>query len=109
MNMSRQLHGVFIGINRFASPSINWLTCAERDAIALHSLFSDNLGGTNTLLTGREATRAKIKQECERLATCNEDDIVVLTFSGHGSETHELVTYDANLSNLADSCIPLSE
>ena len=107
--MARQLHGVFIGIDRFASPAINWLSCAERDATALHSLFADNLGGSNALLLGKDATRANIQKEFERLAACDKDDIVVVTFSGHGTDTHELVTYDADPTNLPATCIPLDE
>jgi hypothetical protein len=29
--------GLFIGIDRYASTEINWLSCAARDAIALHA------------------------------------------------------------------------
>src|SRR3989344_1357295 len=107
--MVRQLHGVFIGIDRYASPTINWLSCAERDAIALHCLFADNLGGANSLLVGKNATRAKIEEECKKLAKCDTNDIVVFSFSGHGTSTHELVTYDADRANLPDTCIPLTE
>jgi hypothetical protein len=38
--------GLFIGIDRYASTEINWLSCASRDARALHALFSDT-GGRN--------------------------------------------------------------
>lgn len=102
------LHGLFIGIDRCASPSIPWLGCARRDAIALHALFTDTLGGNTTLLQDSEATRATIETELEKLTHCKEDDVVVITFSGHGTETHELVTYDADRSDFAGSCIPLS-
>ena len=42
--------GLFIGIDRYASPGIEWLSCSGRDAIALHALFTDTLGGDTTLL-----------------------------------------------------------
>jgi helicase len=29
--------GLFIGIDRYDSPEINWLSCANRDAKALHA------------------------------------------------------------------------
>ena len=45
--------GLFIGIDRYASPGVNWLSCASRDATALHALFTDTLGGETTLLTDR--------------------------------------------------------
>lgn len=57
------LQGLFIGIDRYASSSINWLSCARRDAVALHSLFADNLGGNTKLFTDKEATRAAIEIE----------------------------------------------
>ena len=33
--------GLFIGIDRYASPGIDWLSCARRDAAALDGLFTD--------------------------------------------------------------------
>lgn len=101
--------GLFIGIDRFASPAINWLSCAARDATALHALFTDNFGGEATLLLDTWATRSAIVQKFEKLKASAEDDIVVVAFSGHGSETHELVTYDADISDLSGTCIPLDE
>jgi helicase len=47
--------GLFIGIDRYASAGVNWLSCASRDARALHALFTDTLGGDTTLLTWLEA------------------------------------------------------
>ena len=101
--------GVFIGIDRYASHNINWLSCARRDAIALEALFADTLGGTTTLLVDENATRAGIKAAFQSLSTCSRDDTVVISFSGHGSGTHELVTYDADRANLAATAIPLDE
>jgi replicative superfamily II helicase len=100
--------GIFIGIDRYQSWKINWLSCAKRDATALHALFTDTLGGQAVLLTDQDATRAEIERQCNALATCDQDDVVVLFFSGHGSETHELVTYNADTIDLAGSCIPLA-
>jgi helicase len=102
-------HGVFIGIDRYASRNISWLGCARRDAIALEALFADTLGGTTTLLVDENATRAGIQAAFQSLSTCSRDDTVVISFSGHGSETHELVTYDADRANLAATAIPLDE
>jgi len=99
--------GLFIGIDRYASPRINWLSCARRDGTALHALFTDTLGGQATLLTDEQATRAAIESQFKELSQCDEDDVVVVAFSGHGTPTHELVTHDADLNNLAASCISL--
>ncbi len=100
-------YGLFVGIDRYASPEINWLNCARRDAVALHALFADNLGGNATILVDEEATRLAIEEKFKTLAACAPEDVVVIAFSGHGSETHELVTYDADRQDLAGSCIPL--
>jgi len=100
-------HGVFIGIDRYASPAIDWLGCAERDAIALHALFADNLGSGGEPLTGDAAITAAIVERLEAFQHVSEDDFVVITFSGHGSETHELVPYDTDASRLAETALPL--
>jgi helicase len=51
MQAGMAFHGLFIGVDRYASRHINWLSCAKRDAVALEALFADTLGGTTTLLT----------------------------------------------------------
>ncbi len=99
--------GLFVGIDRYDSAKISWLSCAKRDATALHALFTDNLDGEAKLLVDREATRLAIQQQLICLATCNEDDIVVVAFSGHGTETHQLVTYDTDIRDLDGTSIPL--
>lgn len=101
--------GLFIGVDRYASPHINWLSCAGRDAVALEALFGDTLGGTTTLLVDEDATRSGIEVALQGLTDCDPDDTVVISFSGHGSESHELVTYDADLYDLVRTAIPLEE
>jgi helicase len=54
--------GLFIGIDRYASPEINWLSCASRDAIALHALFTDTFGGDTALLIDAQATVTAIRE-----------------------------------------------
>jgi replicative superfamily II helicase len=99
--------GLFVGIDRYASPMVDELSCARRDAVALHALFADTLGDGARLLTDEQATYAAIEENFEALASCDEDDVVVVAFSGHGSETHELITHDADVNDLAGSCVPL--
>ena len=101
-------HGLFIGIDRYQSPQINWLSCARRDAVALDALFFDTLGGNTELLVDESATRANIEDRFKALVRCDPDDTVVIAFSGHGSDTHELVTYDTNVRDLTNTAIPLS-
>jgi hypothetical protein len=61
--------GLFIGIDRYDSPEINWLSCANRDAKALHALFTDTLGGETMLLTDEQATVAAIRERFEQTPT----------------------------------------
>lgn len=100
-------YGLFVGINRHASNLINELSFARRDAVAMHALFTDTLGGGTKLLTDEQATRAAIEDELGSLTTCRKDDVVVISFSGHGAPTHQLVTYDADRRDLEGTCIPL--
>ncbi|MBL8685720.1 MAG: DEAD/DEAH box helicase, partial [Myxococcales bacterium] len=100
-------HGLFVGIDRFQSSRINWLTCARRDAVALHALFADTLGSGGVLLTDEQATRAELERQFEALARSAPDDVVVITFSGHGTTTHELLTYDADPASFPTTAIPL--
>ena len=99
--------GLFIGIDRYLSPNINELSCARRDAVALEALFADTLGGATVLLTDQDATRERIAAEFEGLRNCDPDDTVVIGFSGHGSETHELVAYNTDVYDIAATTIPL--
>ncbi|MGJ1419014.1 DEAD/DEAH box helicase [Sphingobacterium spiritivorum] len=102
-----KIHGIFIGIDRFLSPSINWLNCARRDAVALYSLFSDNLDGDFHLMYDENATRSTIENGVKHLWDCSEDDIVIFSFSGHGTSTHELVTYDTDVKNIPSTTVSL--
>jgi replicative superfamily II helicase len=99
--------GLFIGIDRYASSGIDELTCARRDAVALEALFADTLGGSTCVLADADATRNGIEAAFAELASCCADDTVVIAFSGHGSDTHELVTHDADLADLPNTAIPL--
>jgi helicase len=102
--------GLFVGVNRYQSALISHLKSAVRDAQALHALFSDNLGGTAEVVADEDATRARLVAELTRLAAdSTEDDVLVIGFSGHGSDTHELVTYDADPADLPSTGLPLSE
>lgn len=99
--------GLFIGIDRYASPGINWLSCARSDATALHALFKDNLGGDAKLLVDEDASTTNIRAQLEELGRTTEDDFVVIAFSGHGTETHELAVYDTDTYDLPATTISL--
>ena len=100
-------YGLFVGIDRCASSSINGLRFAKRDAAALHALFTDAFGGETTILTDEQATRSRIEQQLEQLASCTQDDVVVISFSGHGTRTHHLVAYDTEKRDLGNTGLSL--
>lgn len=102
-------HGLFIGVDRHASPAIDELQCAVRDAEALHALFADTLGAADArLLVNSAATRAAIESDfIERLHSTGPEDIVVVTYSGHGSDDHRLISYDADPTALDATALSL--
>jgi helicase len=100
--------GLFIGIDRY-QPPINRLSCAVADAQALGTLFDDNTEGPTTLLLNADATRDNIANALEALKSADDNDLVVITFSGHGTDDHRLVPVDADASDLESSCISLDD
>lgn len=103
--------GLFIGVDHYQSPNANTLNCAVRDAQALHALFTDTLKGQceNKLLTDEKATKKTIEGAFEELYQADEDDIVFISFSGHGSDTHEIVPHDYNSHDVKNTSISLEE
>lgn len=43
-----------------------------------------------------------------RCPPCHPEDVVVITFSGHGTNSHELVTHDTDPRDLTRTTIPLT-
>jgi replicative superfamily II helicase len=100
-----KIHGVFVGVDRYSSDAIPWLTCAKRDAVALFSLFSDNIPGEYNLFYDESATKGNVETAISNLSKCSEDDIVIISFSGHGSPEHQLVAHDSDLFNLNETTV----
>ena len=101
---------LFIGIDKHLDASIPDLCCSTRDAQALHALFCDTFGtGDSVLLTNRQATRSAILDSITELSNSHPEDIVVIGFSGHGSDLHHLITNDADPLNLDATAIRLDE
>jgi replicative superfamily II helicase len=99
----------FIGINKHLDPNIRELTGARRDATALSALFSDSIPGLSAeLLVDDEATLEKIDATLrDSLDNAEEDDVVVLTFSGHGTHDHRLVTHNTVFGQLTDTTLSM--
>ena len=101
--------GLFIGVDRYAAPGVGWLSCARRDATALHALFEDTLGTGGRLLVDETATLNGVRTELAALESASPDDVVVIFFSGHGAPTHHLVAYDTTPLDIEGSGIALDE
>jgi ATP-dependent DNA helicase len=107
---TQRFHGLFIGINKYQSHYIGNLASAVRDADALHALFSDNLGDNCLILTDAGATTERLRKELNALQNeSTDEDVVVIAFSGHGSDTHELITFDTDPYDLSGTALPLAE
>lgn len=102
------LWGLFIGIDRYRAP-VTRLSCSRADAVALASLFGDSLPGDIAQLLDDEATLDRIRTEVSKLSQAAGDDFVVVSFSGHGTETHELVPVDVDPLRITETCLPLTE
>ncbi|MFE3171306.1 DEAD/DEAH box helicase [Amycolatopsis sp. NPDC059090] len=103
-------HGLFVGVDGFATSEIRPLRFAKADARTLEALFRDNLGSDTRELCDAAATRAAVVSELEQLAARSQpSDVVVISYSGHGSPTHELATYDTDPADLAGTGLSLDE
>jgi replicative superfamily II helicase len=104
------LRGLCIGIDLYSAP-INRLSCAVADAKAIGTLFQDTLEGEVAIVTNAYATKVNILTALSELESSDPDDLVVITFSGHGTPDHRLVPVDADAdpSRLAESCIALDD
>src|ERR1043166_7952108 len=101
---------LFIGIDQYKSPLISNLSCSARDAQMLHALFGDAFGDSESiLLTNGDATRAAVVGKIKELQTSKPEDVVLIGFSGHGSDSHHLITYDADPLTLDLTALHLDE
>jgi helicase len=105
------IRATFIGINKYLDPNIRELTGARRDATALFALFADSIAELSTeLLVDEEATLEHVDVALYRsMDSAREDDVVVLTFSGHGTHDHRLVTYNSVVDRLGDTTLSMDD
>ena len=105
------LIGRFIGVNRYSDPNIRDLSGAGRDALALWALFGDTVPDMDAkLISGTDATFATIRTAIQdTLQNATPEDTVILFFSGHGSQDHRLAAFDTQLSDLANTTVPMQE
>ncbi|MFT2014405.1 DEAD/DEAH box helicase [Streptomyces sp. 796.1] len=104
------LRGLFIGVDNYESPSFRQLNYAKQDARVLRALFLDNFDGNASLVLDDAATKDRLLTELGQLAVeSTSDDVVVISFSGHGTRTHELATWDAHPDDLATTALGLED
>jgi helicase len=103
--------GLFIGVNRHADVRVRELQGAARDALALHALFVDSLPGmVATLLIDADATLDCVATELARtLGNAGPDDVVLVSFSGHGTRSHRLVPFDLNCDRTEETSYCMGE
>jgi len=101
----------FIGIDRYIDPQIPDLVGAARDATALWALFSDTLQDADCeLLLDQKATVENIKSAIrETMDSAESDDLVILTFAGHGTRDHRLVAHNTTLVDCNESTIAMGD
>ncbi|MDA1335242.1 MAG: caspase family protein, partial [bacterium] len=105
------LHAYFIGVNKHQDEEIRELKGAVRDALALYSIFKDTLPDEDIeYFVDEQATKEAI------LSTLNNiqekavaDDTVILFFSGHGTNDHQIVPYDTSLKKQGETTISMNE
>lgn len=105
------IHAVFIGINRYQSLLIPELNGASRDAKALWALFTDSIPGLNArLLVDAEATYEEIQRSVhQQLENATDQDVLVITFAGHGSPDGRLVAFDTDPDNLSGTACSMAD
>jgi len=105
------IKGCFIGIDKHEDPDIPDLSGARRDAQALWALFSDTLPEMQAqLIIDDRATCDEVRKAIDSaLGSAGADDIVVISFAGHGTQDHRLVTYNTAKSALVDTTISMQE
>ncbi len=104
------LYARFVGINKYQSNQIPDLNGAVRDATALWALFKDTFPTIDTeLITDENATANSVKTALlETLMKASEDDEVILSFAGHGTRDHRIVTHDTQISQIESTSISMA-
>lgn len=102
--------GLFIGVDRYQDARIPELSGAVRDASALATLFQDALPEMRlTELRNDQATQNAVELALTgHLVQATTEDAIIIFFSGHGTSTHRLVTYDAVKGDLLRTTVDMS-
>lgn len=101
---------IFVGINKHIDSAIPELGGARRDATALWALFSDSIPDLAArLIVDDAATHSEVTNAIlGTLGGAAPDDVIVISFSGHGSPDGNLVMYDTESGNLAGTALSMN-
>lgn len=105
------IRAAFIGIDRYQDPLIRDLSGAARDASALWAVFSDSIAGLEAaLITDEHASLQAITAALDHtLGGATEDDVVLLSFAGHGTPDHRLVVADTRADDLLATTLDMGQ
>jgi ATP-dependent DNA helicase len=105
------IRAAFIGVDRYLDPQIRDLNGATRDATALWAVLSDSIEGLNASLVTDEAATLKAVTTAfdETLGAATEDDVVLLSFAGHGTRDHRLVFADTRADDLIETTLDMGD
>jgi hypothetical protein len=93
------------------TPVVPELTGARRDATALWALFTDSVEQLSArLLVDEAALHADVRQAVlGTLSSATSEDVVLVTFAGHGSPDGRLVVFDTYPEDLSGTAISMGE
>ncbi|MCA8277344.1 DEAD/DEAH box helicase [Burkholderia sp. AU30280] len=101
---------VFVGVSKQLDPTIDELSGTRRDAVALWSLFTDTLPDISSrLIVDESATKQATSQAIlQTLETAENDDVVIISFAGHGTPDGSLVFYDTQRTDITGTTLPMA-
>lgn len=105
------MKAILVGINKHLDPTIPELSGARRDATALWALFTDTIDGLSARLLVDEAATHGVVTEAilGTLSAAGADDVIVISFAGHGSPDGSLVLFDTNASDIAGTALSMAD
>lgn len=105
------IRAAFIGIDRYSDMQISDLNGAVRDATALWAVLSDSLPSIScSLITNENATLAAIQDSLDAtLGLAEADDVVLISFAGHGTPDHRLVAADSRVDDIIGTTLSMAD
>lgn len=105
------IRATFVGVGKHEDGTITELSGPPNDARALWGLFTDTVpSAVAELLVDENATADRVRHAIQKTITeASPEDVVVFSFSGHGSRSHSIVLYDTRREVFGLTSISMSE